>query len=142
MVSDPAVAQRLRHGHAYEIANKAFLANIESDVVRGETIEAFTQSLRTVWYVGIPFAGVGLLVCFLEREIKLRTTLKTEFGLADVKQVNGTGDENGVRMQELTTPSKCKSTTRGSHRRNQTSPSASNSFNELPPLSGVSPGLS
>lgn len=95
MVSDPAVALKLKGGHAYGIATKAFLASIESDVVREETIKVFTQSLRRAWHVGIPFAGVGLLVCFLEREIKLRTTLDTEFGLADEKKLNGTGGRDG-----------------------------------------------
>ncbi|KAH8748099.1 putative efflux pump antibiotic resistance protein [Diaporthe sp. PMI_573] len=64
MVSDPAVAQGLRDRRAYEMATKAFLLNIEKESVRGEMIEMFTHSLRTVWRVGIPFAGVALLICF------------------------------------------------------------------------------
>jgi hypothetical protein len=82
MISDPALSQTLRSGNAYALATKSFIANIQSEVVRGEMIEMFAQTLRTVWLFGIPFAGIGLLMSFVEREVKLRTTLRTEFGLA------------------------------------------------------------
>lgn len=44
------------------------------------------QSLRTVFFVGIAFAGLGFLVTFLEKEVKLRTKLNTEFGLDEKRQ--------------------------------------------------------
>lgn len=44
------------------------------------------QSLRTIWRVGIAFAGLGFLLTFLEKEVKLRDKLNTEFGIDEKRE--------------------------------------------------------
>lgn len=39
--------------------------------------------MQAVWYVGVVFAGLGLLVTLFEKEIELRKDLKTEFGIEE-----------------------------------------------------------
>lgn len=96
LISDVAISNKLANGQAYELATKAFLDTLAGPdtVVRDQVIEVFTRAIQTVWYVGIAFAGAGFLVSFVQKEIKLRQELNTEFGLEDTNTV-GSGDGEG-----------------------------------------------
>lgn len=85
-VSDPRIASYLTGGRAYQYATQAFLNNIEDHASRREVVQVFAGAMRTVWLVGIAFAGTGFLLTFLEKEIRLRDKLNTEFGIEEEKK--------------------------------------------------------
>ncbi|KAI0856744.1 MFS general substrate transporter [Xylaria cubensis] len=86
-VSDPTAKAALAHGGAYESASKAF---IDSFAERDVIISIYERSLMRVWQIGIVFAGLGFLVIFLERDLKLRTEKTEEVGLEDRPNVTST----------------------------------------------------
>ncbi|RDL35875.1 uncharacterized protein BP5553_06487 [Venustampulla echinocandica] len=79
-VSDPATRNLLTSGHAYEHATSTFVNSLP-DTIKGEIISVYSDTLKLVWQVAIGVAGVGVLLVFMEKEIKLRTGLNTEFGM-------------------------------------------------------------
>lgn len=84
-VSDATVARMLSGGNAYEFATQKFLNSIENPILRAEVVHVFTQAMQTVWYVGLAFARLSVVVTLLEKEVKLRQDLKTEFGMEEKK---------------------------------------------------------
>jgi len=82
-ITDPVVAATLSHGGAYEHATKAFLGTVTDEVTQDQVMSVFADSLRTVWYVSIGFAGLGFLLVFIEKEIPLRKELETKFGMEE-----------------------------------------------------------
>jgi len=87
-IDDPAAAALLSNGSAYEHATKAFLGSISDLTLRNQVIDVFTAALKTVWYVSIAFASLGFVLVNLEKEVKLRKDLETEFGIAEKKGLN------------------------------------------------------
>lgn len=43
--------------------------------------------MRTVWYIALGFAAVGFLVTLIEKEVKLRSELNSEYVLDETKKV-------------------------------------------------------
>ena len=81
-VSDPTVRSAFENGHAYELATAAFVGSFQDQLpLQAAIIEIYTYSLQLVWEVAAAFAGVALLMVFLEREIPLRTELETQFAM-------------------------------------------------------------
>lgn len=54
--------------------------------IRDQIISIYTRSLERSWEIAVIFAGIALLSTFVEKELKLRTELDTEFGLQETKQ--------------------------------------------------------
>jgi len=56
-----------------------------NDVYNGTTkdqiVGVYQGSLKLVWLIAIAFTGGAFLLAFAEKEIKLRTELKTEYGV-------------------------------------------------------------
>jgi hypothetical protein len=96
LVSNASIVSDLAGGRAYEYVTKAFLNGIEDRAVQDEVVGVFSQALRTVWLVGIPFCGLGFLFTFLEKEIKLRDELETEFGIEEDKKDVKIGQPSGA----------------------------------------------
>ena len=69
-------------GHAYEYASASFIKSIP-EPTRGRVIGVYTDSLKLVWQISIVFSGVAFLFVLLEKQIKLRTELETEYGLEE-----------------------------------------------------------
>ncbi|KAH8651397.1 major facilitator superfamily domain-containing protein [Xylariales sp. PMI_506] len=88
-LQDGAIAADLQGYSAYQHATGAFLDSISDAGVRAEVVAIFTGALRTVWLVGIAFAGLGFFVTFVEKEIKLRDELNTEYGIVKDEDVKG-----------------------------------------------------
>ena len=82
-VSDPVLRKALSGGRAYEVATERFLKTITDPVSHAEVVHVFTKSMQTVWYVGLAFALLGLVIVLFEKEIELRKTLDTKFGLEE-----------------------------------------------------------
>ncbi|GLI77205.1 hypothetical protein PoHVEF18_005491 [Penicillium ochrochloron] len=97
-ISDPAVRELLSAGQAYERASKAFV-NSYSDPVRSEIINAYSESLKRTWQISIALAAVAFLVVFLERDVMMRTTVESEYGLKEekAKDVENKKNEEGLR---------------------------------------------
>ncbi|KAL9102566.1 MAG: hypothetical protein Q9187_009107 [Circinaria calcarea] len=83
-ITNPAVVAELSGGQAYERATQIFLDSLPSDgVTRSQVVSAFSDSLKQTWQVAIAFAALGFLLVIVEREVKLRKELDTEFGIAE-----------------------------------------------------------
>ncbi|KAE8163405.1 major facilitator superfamily domain-containing protein [Aspergillus tamarii] len=78
-VSDATVRGKLAHGGAYSLAGTSFLSQLSEEA--GAVRSIYTDSLRTVWQVGMAFALLGFALVVVEKHIELRTTLETDFGL-------------------------------------------------------------
>ncbi|KAI1175863.1 MFS general substrate transporter [Nemania sp. FL0916] len=83
-ISDPEVARSLSAGAAYQVASAAFVGQL-MPALKAEVRAVFRQATQRVFQVAIIFAGVGFLLSLLEKEIKLRKTLDTDFGLENKK---------------------------------------------------------
>lgn len=104
-VSNAETAHYLKGGRAYQYATKVFLDSIEDQTLRAEVVQVFAQALRTVWLVGIAVAGLGLVVVFAEKEIKLRDKLNTEFGMDERKRDDDTASPETANIALSTVPS-------------------------------------
>ncbi|OJJ68389.1 hypothetical protein ASPBRDRAFT_32988 [Aspergillus brasiliensis CBS 101740] len=81
-ISDSSVRNMLSGGNAYSYASSATISALPAQV-RSETIDVYSRSLRVVWQVSIGFSGLSFLLCFLEKNFKLRSHLETEYGLKE-----------------------------------------------------------
>lgn len=81
-ISDPAIARQLNGGKAYEHATQKFLDTLTSQV-RSEVISVFSDSLRLTWQLALGFSALGFALVILQKEVKLRRVLDTEFGMED-----------------------------------------------------------
>lgn len=95
-LGDPSIAELLTDGRAYQYATASFVNSIEDAATRDEVVEVFSGALRLVWLVGIAFAGVGMLLVFVEKDVELRSELKTEFGMEERKK----NDDLPVRSED------------------------------------------
>lgn len=89
--ASPDIAQLLIRGGAYQKATAAFISSLpKSDNVRGIVESVYVDALKTVWYVSIPFAVIGIPIALFVKSYKLTTELETEFGMKD-KEGRGAG---------------------------------------------------
>jgi MFS family permease len=90
-ISDPEVRALLESGGAYEHALAAFTKSFDNNpVLKEQIIGVYTEALKRVWQVLIAFALTGVPLSIMIREIELRTTLVTDYGLKGEKN-----DEDG-----------------------------------------------
>ncbi|KAH9887542.1 major facilitator superfamily domain-containing protein [Xylariomycetidae sp. FL2044] len=82
LIGDPTARSSLQNGDAYSSATRDFIGSFP-EPTRGQLIEVFTRSLRNILLVGIVFPALAFALSFVEREVKIRTILETEFGLED-----------------------------------------------------------
>lgn len=79
-IRDPTVLSLLTGGQAYQHATRQFLDLLPRPLAQ-QVSAVFLDSLKRTWQVAIGFAGLGFVLVSLEREIKLRQDLNTEFGM-------------------------------------------------------------
>ena len=94
-IANIGARQLLSAGYAYEYASASLVA-ATWEPVRGQIIGVYADSLKLVWQISIVFCGVAFLAVILEKQIKLRTELDTDYGLAEKQNDGGieTGPEN------------------------------------------------
>jgi hypothetical protein len=92
-IEDPAARQLLAGGYAYEYVSAEFVASFEP-VTRRPVVGVYTDSLRLVWRIAVVFFGLAFFLVFLERQIKMRTELETEFGLKE-RKAKGEPEDGG-----------------------------------------------
>ena len=82
MVEDVNVRNAIASGEAYSQANGPLLHSLAGKA-KEQTLEMYAVSLRDLWYTALAFSLLGFLLVFVEKRIKLRKELETEFGLDD-----------------------------------------------------------
>ncbi|KAL9044410.1 MAG: hypothetical protein Q9214_002449 [Letrouitia sp. 1 TL-2023] len=87
-IQDPGVVRLLSGGKAYQHATRLFLDTLPPDVSR-QVNSVILASLKRTWQVAIGFAGFGFVLVSLEKEIKLRKELDTEYGITERKEKKG-----------------------------------------------------
>lgn len=81
-IGDPATRALMADGQAYQHATAAFIETLPA-VTRAEVVGVFTDSLKLVWEVAVAFAVLEFVLVFMEKQVKLRTELNTEYGLKE-----------------------------------------------------------
>ncbi|KAI0193882.1 MFS general substrate transporter [Astrocystis sublimbata] len=79
-IDDLAVRNQIAHGQCYAHGTSAWVQSLEEptrDIVTG----IFSDGLKTVWAVATAIVGVSFFAIFVEKEIKLRDSLETEYGM-------------------------------------------------------------
>ncbi|KAI1774199.1 major facilitator superfamily domain-containing protein [Hypoxylon cercidicola] len=81
-ISDPQVASSMAGGGAYQAASAAFVEQF-STTLQAEVRAVYREATQRVFQVAIVFSGVAFLLTLFEKEVELRKTLETEFGLEE-----------------------------------------------------------
>ncbi|KAJ5447411.1 hypothetical protein N7445_002232 [Penicillium cf. griseofulvum] len=83
-VSDVTLRAKLANGGAYAMANQGLMRTLRNTPnLMAEVLGVYQDSLRWVWWISIPFGGIGLLLCIPIKQLELAEDLNTEFGLHD-----------------------------------------------------------
>ncbi|KAK3937033.1 major facilitator superfamily domain-containing protein [Diplogelasinospora grovesii] len=86
-ISDPTVRATLSNGNAYAFTAYDFILLFPENV-QSEIIELYTDGLRISWAAAAVVCGVAVLFTFLEKDIPLRASLRTEFGIKEPKKAS------------------------------------------------------
>ncbi|KAF1997288.1 MFS general substrate transporter [Amniculicola lignicola CBS 123094] len=83
-INNATAREQLKNGQAYQRASSTFVSKFGPNV-KVQIVAAFQDSLKWVWVVFSIFAGVGFLASFVEKQVKLRKELDTQYGLKTPK---------------------------------------------------------
>jgi EmrB/QacA subfamily drug resistance transporter len=95
LIPSSSARSKLANGKAYSRASARFTEKF-GPVAKAEIINAFTQSLKSVWIVFAVAAGLGFCLTWWEKEYKMRKSLDTAYGL---KPPKSTGSSNTTTAQ-------------------------------------------
>lgn len=93
-VSDPSIRAALGTGNAYSHVSGNFISSLPRDALQ-QVFGVYNESLRVVWIVCTAFCGFCFLLCFLEQQVEMRTTVSSDFGLKKKKKVTDGDTEMG-----------------------------------------------
>ncbi|KAL4781012.1 major facilitator superfamily domain-containing protein [Aspergillus varians] len=83
-VNDPVVRGMLGDGGAYAVASEGLVRSLaDRPVLQREVLQLYEDGLRWVWWMGVPFGALGLLLALPVKEVGLREELVTDFGLRE-----------------------------------------------------------
>ncbi|KAK2874941.1 hypothetical protein FQN49_001915 [Arthroderma sp. PD_2] len=106
-VHDSVLRNKLAHGGAYSLVGTPLLEDLGPD--EGPVRSVYTDSLRTVWQVGMAFGLLGFVLVGVQKHIELRTTLETNFGLQEAPMQNdSSAEERNTSTEEVTHVSSSK----------------------------------
>lgn len=81
-ISDVHLREKLADGGAYAMASDGLIRTLkDTPQLMAEVLSVYQDSLRLVWWIAVPFGGIGLLLCIPIRQLVLSEDLSTEFGL-------------------------------------------------------------
>jgi EmrB/QacA subfamily drug resistance transporter len=81
-ISDLPLREKLSNGGAYAMASDGLIRTLkDTPQLMAEVLSVYQDSLQWVWWIAIPFGGIGLLLCIPIRQLVLSEDLNTEFGL-------------------------------------------------------------
>lgn len=92
-ISDGATRAQIANGQAYSHATKEWMLSLTIEM-RDEAISVFSKGLEMVWIVATAIGALAFLVVFIERELKLRDGLETNYGLEMPEKMH---EEDGAR---------------------------------------------
>ncbi|KAI4863261.1 MFS general substrate transporter [Hypoxylon rubiginosum] len=101
-ISDPAAASLLYGGGAYQHASASFINSFD-EPIRGEIRAVYREALKLTFLIGVAFGGLACLLTILEKEIKLRKDLETEYGLKDSSKERKEGEVDAQAPERQTT---------------------------------------
>ncbi|KAK5652126.1 hypothetical protein OQA88_10768 [Cercophora sp. LCS_1] len=82
VILDPDMGANLRSGAAYGFAG--LIHGLKDTLVlenRLEIAQVYTDSLKTIWWVGLGLSGLGFVLVGLERGLEPRESVEMEYGL-------------------------------------------------------------
>lgn len=109
-IGDPALRAELARGAAYADASQRLVAKLPEGV-RAQVVGVYVSALRTVWVVFVGLSCFSCLCVLVERDLKLRDQLKTEYGLTDGEKEEGNRVEAGSEGEK----SEAQGTSHGTH---------------------------
>ena len=80
MITDPAVHSYLAGAGGYSHISAGYLNSLSPET-RSQTLEVYTRSLKVVWEVSLAISLLGFATVFLEKEVKLRAMVKSDYGI-------------------------------------------------------------
>ncbi|CAG8974267.1 hypothetical protein HYALB_00008962 [Hymenoscyphus albidus] len=86
-LEDVLVRETLRTGGAYEHASHKFIGSL-GGAVQEQVVTAFEISLKLVWEVGVAFSILGVVAGLVVKEVSMRETLETRYGLENIDKVS------------------------------------------------------
>ncbi|KAH8669583.1 major facilitator superfamily domain-containing protein [Tricladium varicosporioides] len=93
-ISDTATRSRLTSGAAYQHASGEFITSFPVELQSAVT-DTYVGSLKMVWQVSIAFAILGFMISLIEKEVKLRETLETDYTLKERKDAKNKDSKAG-----------------------------------------------
>ncbi|KAF1828947.1 hypothetical protein BDW02DRAFT_574428 [Decorospora gaudefroyi] len=85
-IASESARTELANGQAYQRATAAFISTYgTTPAIKAQILNAFTQSLKSVWIVFAIIAGIGFVLSWFEKEYKMRKVLNTVYGLKPKK---------------------------------------------------------
>ncbi|KAI1421993.1 major facilitator superfamily domain-containing protein [Xylaria sp. FL1777] len=94
LVDDPEVRAAIAAGDAYAQAHGPLLENLMG-VAKQQTLQLYAKCLQTVWYTALAFSLFGFLLVFVEKGLKLRETVETEYGLQEDENKEARAKDGG-----------------------------------------------
>ncbi|CAG8904502.1 unnamed protein product [Penicillium egyptiacum] len=83
-INDVPLREKLANGGAYAMASDGLIRTLkDTPQLMAEVLSVYQDSLQWVWWIAIPFGGIGLLLCIPIRQLVLSEDLHTEFGLQE-----------------------------------------------------------
>ncbi|KOS17777.1 putative MFS-type transporter [Escovopsis weberi] len=98
-IQDRSTRDQLTGGEAYSHATKDYINGLHG-ATKDQVISVYLQALKLVWYIGLMICLIGFLVVFVEKEVVLRTSLDTEFGVKGKKKKADDAAESGEKGSE------------------------------------------
>ncbi|KAI5928468.1 MFS general substrate transporter [Camillea tinctor] len=88
--------EALRNGQAYEQASRDFVDSFDPETSNA-IVGIYEASIQRVFQLGIIFAGLAFLVCFVEKNLQMRTEHESnDFGLVDDEKEKRNGNSVNV----------------------------------------------
>lgn len=82
LISSPSLQAQSKDGAAYSFASQAHhIRGTLAQSLWAEVMQAYTTSLRTIWWIGFGISVVSLFALAAERGLELRKESETEYGL-------------------------------------------------------------
>ncbi|KAL2067811.1 hypothetical protein VTL71DRAFT_15907 [Oculimacula yallundae] len=98
-IEDPDTRALLAGGGAYQHSTSSFIRAFDSDpVLKAQIIGVYTEALKRLWQLLLAFTLAGVPLSLVIKEVELRTTLVTEFGLK-------TSEKDDLEVEEPSTGS-------------------------------------
>lgn len=87
LIDDPIARHALGNGDAYASATRYFVMQFPEPVQR-QIRDVFLLALRRVFLISIAFGGAAFLFALFEKDIPLRKSLDTEYGMKERENQN------------------------------------------------------